>query len=74
MTGDKEKSRRLMALFLLGSVLFNYPVLSLFNLNLLCFGIPVLYVYIFSIWIALIVITIRITRYSQKSDQDQPRI
>ena len=41
------KSQRLVALFLLGVLLFNYPLLALFNLAGEAFGIPVLYVYIF---------------------------
>ncbi len=41
------KSQRLVALFLLGVLLFNYPLLALFNRAGDAFGIPVLYVYIF---------------------------
>lgn len=48
------KSQRLVAVFLLGVVLFNYPVLALFNRAAEVFGIPVLYVFIFDAWAALI--------------------
>ena len=37
-------------IFLLGAVLFNYPVLSLFNLNIMAYGIPLLYLYLFFVW------------------------
>jgi hypothetical protein len=40
----------LIAVFILGGVLFNYPILSLFNAPAILFGIPVLYVYIFLAW------------------------
>jgi hypothetical protein len=48
------KSQRLAALFLLGVVLFNYPVLALFNRAAEVLGIPVLYAFIFGAWAALI--------------------
>ncbi|MHB8668068.1 MAG: hypothetical protein ACYC7B_11225 [Burkholderiales bacterium] len=48
------KAQRLVALCLLGILLFNYPILALFNVAATAFGIPVLYVYIFSVWSLLI--------------------
>ena len=57
MTRDSKKNKRLVALFLLGCVLFNYPILSLVNLKTLIFGLPLLYVYIFGVWCLLIVLT-----------------
>ena len=47
-------TQRLIALFLLGWVLFNFPMLSLFNQQATLLGIPSLYVYIFAAW-ALVV-------------------
>jgi hypothetical protein len=46
--------QRLVAVFLLGCVLFNYPVLSLFNKPAAIFGIPLLYAYVFAAWGLLI--------------------
>ena len=48
------KGQRLIALFILGCVLFNYPVLSLFNVAAQTFGVPVLYAYIFAAWALLV--------------------
>ena len=45
---------RLVALFILGCLLFNYPVLSLFNVAAMAFGVPVLYAYIFAAWAILV--------------------
>jgi hypothetical protein len=45
-----EKNQRLGGLFLLGVLLFNYPVLALFSRATEVFGIPLLYVYIFGAW------------------------
>jgi hypothetical protein len=48
------KAQRLVALCLLGFLLFNYPILALFNRAGLVLGIPVLYAYIFAAWALLI--------------------
>ena len=49
-----RKGQRLVALFIFGCVLFNYPVLSLFNVAAVAFGVPVLYAYIFAAWALLV--------------------
>ena len=46
--------QRLVALCLLGFVLFNYPLLAVFNVQGTIFGIPILYAYSFAAWGALI--------------------
>lgn len=46
--------QRLAALGLLGWLLFNYPVLSLFNDAGDWFGVPRLYAYLFAAWAGLI--------------------
>ena len=48
------KGPRLVAVFLLGVLLFNYPLLALFNRDVSVFGIPLLYAYIFLAWALLI--------------------
>ena len=48
------KGQRLVALSMLGCLLFNYPLLALFNDPGMLFGIPVLYAYIFLAWGLLI--------------------
>ncbi len=48
------KDSRFIALFLLGCLLFNYPVLSLFNQGGAILGIPTLYAYLFVAWALLI--------------------
>jgi hypothetical protein len=49
-----RRSARLVALAMLGSLLFNFPLLALFNRPGTVAGIPVLYAWIFGAWIALI--------------------
>ena len=47
-------AQRLAALFLFGCVLFNYPLLALFNRSTEIFGIPLLYAFLFGGWLLLI--------------------
>jgi len=47
-------TERLIALFLLGLLLFNYPVLAVFNRAAEISGIPLVYVYIFAAWAGFI--------------------
>jgi len=54
MQQSDAKGQRLVALFVLGCLLFNYPVLSLFNSAAEFLGVPVLYAYIFAAWALLV--------------------
>ena len=51
---EDAKSQQFVALCMLGLVLFNYPILALFNLPGTLLGVPVLYAYLFIAWAALI--------------------
>ena len=46
--------QRLVALFVFGWVMLNYPLLSVFNVNRAWLGIPVLYLYVFGAWAVLV--------------------
>jgi hypothetical protein len=50
------KGPRLVALFLLGLLLLNYPLLQLFERPGEVFGIPLLYAYVFAVWALLILL------------------
>ena len=54
MIRPSVKGQRLVALFLLGCLLFNYPLLNLFSRDGEVFGIPLLYVFVFGVWAAFI--------------------
>ena len=62
MTPESIKGRRLVGLFLLGFVLFNYPIVSLFNIDSEMLGIPIIYHYCFGAWLLLIVLIRYVTR------------
>ena len=51
---NDQRGQRLAALFLLGVLLFNYPLLQLFARDGLVFGVPLLYCYVFCAWAVLI--------------------
>ena len=50
----ESRGQKLIALCMLGCVLFNFPILALFNVRGTFFGVPVLYAYIFIAWAVLI--------------------
>ena len=70
MTADSKKTARLVALFLLGWLLFNYPILSLFSLNRLVVGIPFLYLYIFGVWVFIIFSAALVTQIQERKTPD----
>jgi hypothetical protein len=57
---DETRGQRFVALCVLGLLLFNYPILALFNVPATLFGVPLLYAYIFIAWAALIVLMWRL--------------
>ena len=54
MEHPERKGQRLIAVCMLGGLLFNFPLLALFNVQGTLFGVPLLYAYIFSAWTVLI--------------------
>ena len=59
-------AQRLVALFVLGWLLFSFPLLSLFNSGGMVFGIPLLYAYLFGVWVGLIVLMILVVERSSR--------
>lgn len=70
MRRPNETGERLFVLFLLGVFLFNPPLLSIFDLPWRLFGIPLLYVYLFAGWGALLLLVAFIIE--KGSDADEP--
>ena len=54
MKSNSARAARLVSLFLLGCLLFNYPLLALFNVRASILGVPILYAYLFVAWALLI--------------------
>ena len=68
MPQNTDKNKRLVSAFLLGAVFFNFPLLSLFNHMSYVLGFPILYLYIFSLWLLMIVLMIVITTRGNSPD------
>lgn len=59
---EQRTSARLVALAVLAFLLFNYPLLRLFDVNVIVFGVPLVWLYVFVAWgalIALVGLTVR---------------
>lgn len=56
MNGRYVQSERLVALFLFAALLFNPPLLLIFDSDSTVFGFPSLYLYLFVVWGILIVL------------------
>jgi len=54
MSDFESRGQRFVALCMLGVLLFNFPILALFNVPGALFGVPMLYAYIFLAWAMLI--------------------
>ena len=48
------RSQRLMALFAAGALLFNFPLLALWDRDVLIFGVPLFPAALFALWALLI--------------------
>jgi hypothetical protein len=59
------RNERLVALFLLGLLLFNYPLLAMFNTPRLVAGVPLLYLYLFVGWLGIIAAGAAILRWTE---------
>jgi hypothetical protein len=59
------RNERLVALFLLGLLLFNYPLLAMFNSPRVVAGIPLLYLYLFLAWIGVIAGAAAVLRWTE---------
>ena len=72
MPQNTDKNKRLVSLFLLGAIFFNYPLLSIFNHKSCVLGFPILYLYIFSLWLLMIFMMIFITTRRNYSEKKRP--
>ena len=69
MNTRQRRKEYLTILFIAGVLALNYPLLSLFSHLLLSFGIPLLFLYLFLSWLAIIVaIAVIMERTDTKSE------
>ena len=60
MNRQRLTGSRLAAIFLLGCVLLNYPLLSLIDSQADVLGVPALYAYVFAAWGGLIALMVAV--------------
>jgi hypothetical protein len=69
MVHETQKSSWMIVFFFVGTILFNYPILSLFSDEKKeIFGIPVLFAFVFTTWAALICLTFITVNIRRKQD------
>ena len=69
------RNERFVVLVLIGTLALNYPLLSIFAGGGLLFGIPILYLYLFSIWagfIALVALIIEARDRNEHANASRP--
>ncbi|MNQ40969.1 hypothetical protein D3C85_546330 [compost metagenome] len=66
MANRTLRAQRLVAVFMLGCLLFSYPLLALFDGGGEVFGIPLLFAYLFGAWALLIVAMILVVERSTR--------
>lgn len=74
MNQRRPINESLLALFALGVLLFNPPLLLLFSVEATLFGFPALYIYIFTSWALLIVLVSMIVNRRGRSPGNGTRV
>ncbi len=65
------RSQRLMALFAAGALLFNFPLLALWDRDVLIFGVPLFPAALFMVWAVLIVLLALIVERGDAAQDDR---
>jgi len=53
---NQDRGKRLIAVFLLGAALLNFPLLAVVEAGQRLFGLPPLFLYLFGAWAGLILL------------------
>jgi hypothetical protein len=73
MLRPRRTRELLIALFVLGALVFAPPLLIIFNKATRFFGIPALYLYLFAVWAALIaLVALAVERRRADDDESSP--
>ena len=67
MDNRRKLENAALALSVFGAILMVQPLLNLFNIEVRLFGMPLIIIYLFSVWIALIGGTFIISRLLAKN-------
>ena len=72
MTRHQITRERLIALFFVGVLLFNPPLLAVFDLPDSWLGVPVLYVFLFAAWFGLILLLALVIESAAMEEPEEP--
>lgn len=59
---DSLRSARMVAVAALALLLFDFPLLALFDVDVRVLGVPLLWVYLFVAWVAVIAVVAWVAR------------
>jgi hypothetical protein len=59
---DSLRSAHMVAVAALAVLLFDYPLLALFDVDVRVLGVPLLWAYLFTAWVAVIVVVAWVVR------------
>ena len=59
---DSLRSARMVAVAALAVLLFNFPLLALFDVDVKVLGVPLLWVYLFVVWAVVIAVVAWVAR------------
>lgn len=59
---DSLRSARMVAVAALALLLFDFPLLALFDVDVRVLGVPLLWVYLFVAWVAVIAVVAWVVR------------
>jgi len=60
--GDPLRSARMVAVAVLAVLVFDYPLLALFDVDVRVLGVPLLWAYLFSAWAGVIAVVAWLVR------------
>ncbi|MCB0290960.1 MAG: hypothetical protein KDH97_11955 [Calditrichaeota bacterium] len=73
MKPPQLKSQKLIAIFFLGLMLWIGPLLTLFNLPDMVLGIPIIFLYLFAVWVLLILFMVIVVEYRGKNTAESSK-
>ncbi len=64
-----DVAERLVVWFVVGALLLNFPILAIFNRPATIGGMPVLYLYLFGVWIVAILALFVLARHRWSDEE-----
>jgi hypothetical protein len=72
MPAERRSRENMVILFVVGLLALNYPLLSLFDRMKLVLGIPLLFLYVFVMWLVIIALTAMVVERAERRGDERP--